>query len=308
MRVSKPKNQHWVPQFYLKYFATPETILKENPQTWFFSKNEEDGDPKLTNIKNICAKRFLYSPKNKEGQREWELEHSLSTLETLISVVWPSLAEGYTDLLWEPMRKAVSLFIAILYIRHPNNLKECENIHNKLVSLYDKLPKKQDGTPSFTHAEINEKLVEIETHDWHEYRKWDEDDHHRFFCDSIKGHSGKMAKYLLKKRWSIIFSENPAFITSDNPVCKFHLEKVKFGFATQGTIITLPISPTRLLIMDDNHEEPAGQYYPLKEDGPGPFNLGIWRNSSRFMISQRNVDQVLAEICEWADHQPGKNI
>jgi hypothetical protein len=84
--MNQPVNQHWVPQFYLKYFATPDTQQTKNPKTWIFSKDEEDGDPKLTNIRNICAKRFLYSPPDKDGQREWELETRLSDIESLLSV------------------------------------------------------------------------------------------------------------------------------------------------------------------------------------------------------------------------------
>jgi hypothetical protein len=305
--MTKPVNQHWVPQFYLKYFATLESHQAKNPQTWIFSKDEKDGDPKLTNIRNICAKRFLYSPRNKDGQRGWELEERLSDLETLLSVIWPTLAEGHADLLWEPLRKAVSLFVAVLYLRHPNNLKECIDAHKNLVKIYNQVPKNADGTPSITHVDVNGKLRRFDNSDWHEYKIWNEDDHHRFFCNSVQAHTGHIAKLLLKKRWSIIIADFPAFITSDNPVCKDHLEKEKFGFGTQGTIVTFPLSPTRLLVLDDNNKEPAGQYYPLQEDGPGPFNLGIWRNSRRFMISQRDVDEVLAEISEWADHQTSEN-
>lgn len=305
--MSKQINQHWVPQFYLRYFATPETQQTKNPQTWIFSKNEEDGDPKLTNIRNICAKRFLYSPLNKDGQREWKLENRLSDLETLLSVIWPTLAEGYADLSWVPLRKAVSLFVSVLYLRHPNSLTKCIDAHEHLVNQFNQFPKKPDGTPNVAFVAVKGKIQEFDTSDWHEYKNWKKDDHQQFFCDSVQSHTGHLAKLLLKKRWSIIFSEVPVFITSDNPVCKDHLEKEKFGFGTEGTIVTLPLSPTRLLIMDDNHKEPAGQYYPLPTDGPGPFNLGIWRNSSRFMISQQDVDEVLAKMLEWADLQGGQD-
>lgn len=300
--MSQPVNQHWVPQFYLKYFATPETQGTKNPQTWIFSKDGEDGNPKLTNVKNICAKRFLYSPVNKDGQRNWELETKLSDIERLLSVIWPTLAEGYTDLSWEPLRKAVSLFVSILYLRHPNSLKQCVDAHQHLVKLYDRLPKNIDDIPNIGYVEVNGKIKKFDSSGWHEYKNWEKGDHHSFFCDSVQSHAGHMAKLLLKKRWSIIFADTPAFITSDNPVCKNHLKREKFGFGTEGTIVTFPLSPTRLLIMDDNHKEPAGQYYPLRSDGPGSFNLGIWRNGSRFMISQRDVDEVLAEILEWAEH------
>jgi len=296
-------NQHWVPRFYLKYFATSETQNTKEPKAWIFSKDKEDGDPVLTNIRKICAKRYLYSPPDKNGQRDWILEKKLSELESLLSVMWPTLAEGDADLQWEALRKGVSLFLSVLCLRHPNNLIECVNAHQHIVNIYDTAPKKPDGTPDIEYVEINGMIKKIDTSDWHEYRNWQKDDHHRFFAKSIEFHAVDIAELLLQKRWSVIFADTPVFITSDNPVSKAHLERDKFGFGTKGTIVTFPISPTRLLVMDDMHHEPAGQYYPLHADGPGPYNLGIWKNGSRFMISPRDVDDVLAEMLEWADKQ-----
>jgi hypothetical protein len=300
--MSRPVNQHWVPRFYLKYFSTSDTQITENPQTWIFSKDTKD-DPRLTNIKNICSKRFLYSPINKDGQREWSLETRLADLEGLLSKIWPALAVEYADLSWEPLRKALSLFVAVLYLRTPDSLKQCIDAHQHLVKQYDQIPKGPDGKPNIGYVEVNGKIREFDSSDWHEYKNWQANDHHRFFCDSMQGLTGQIAQLIIQKRWSVIFSDHAAFITSDKPVCMDHRKNEKFGFGTKGTIITFPLSPTRLLVMDDMHEEPAGQYYPLRADGPGPFNLRIWRNGSRFMISQRDVDEVLAEIVEWADKQ-----
>ena len=51
-----------------------------------------------------------------------------------------------------------------------------------------------------------------------------------------------------------------------------------------------------MLVMDDLHAEPAGQYYPLKSSNTGVFNYSIWSNSSRFMVTGRAVHDVLSEI------------
>jgi hypothetical protein len=56
-KSNRPKNQHWVPRFYLRQFATPETREKDAPQIWMFSNQDRDGDERLTNIKNVCARR-----------------------------------------------------------------------------------------------------------------------------------------------------------------------------------------------------------------------------------------------------------
>jgi hypothetical protein len=65
----RSKHQHWVPQFYLRYFATPNTRHSDEPQVWIFSKDPGDGDETLTNIRNVCGKRYLYSPIQPRGDR-----------------------------------------------------------------------------------------------------------------------------------------------------------------------------------------------------------------------------------------------
>ena len=46
--MSKPKRQHWVPRFYLRYFATPQTKETSEPGAWIFSKH--GGAPALTRV------------------------------------------------------------------------------------------------------------------------------------------------------------------------------------------------------------------------------------------------------------------
>ena len=301
--MSQPINQHWVPQFYLKHFATPETQATKNPKVWVFSKDKRDGDPLLTNIRNICAKRYLYSPVvSADGQRAWELESKLHGLESMLATMWPSLAAGYVDLIQhESIRKSIALFTAVMHLRHPDGLEEVTQIHRQLVQIYEGAPKRINGTPNVDLIQINGETHELDTSGWNEYRNWDRTERHRFFADMVHSHGVFLAELFLKKRWSVIFTDTPAFVTSDKPVAKQHQTKEKFGFGTEGTIIRFPLSPTRLLVMDDMHHEPAGQYYPLHDNDPGPFNLLIWRNGSRFMISPRSIDEVLIEIVRWAD-------
>lgn len=301
--MSKSVNQHWVPQFYLRGFSTRETRQAKEPQVWIFSKQDSDGIEQLTNVRNVCAKRYLYSPRDKSGQRNWKVDDKLQVVESLLSQLWPQVASDFIDLGNESIRKALSLFIATTHVRHPDNRRNLRSIHKQIVESFDKLPKKADGSPDIDSFIYKDEELALDTSGWESYKKWGEDEHHRFFSETIQAESGNLAKILLKKRWSVVFSEKEHFITSDRPVGVQHKSRAVFGVCTNGAVISFPLSPTRVLIMDDQYQEPANQYYPLKSDNVGAFNYGIWHAGSRFMITGRSVPEVLSEIVEWMENE-----
>ncbi|MBI5191614.1 MAG: DUF4238 domain-containing protein [Nitrospirae bacterium] len=230
--TKKPVRQHWVSQFYLRYFSTPETRNDKNPHVWIFSKNSEDGNPCEVGIKDICAQRYLCSPKDESGTRQWDVDDKIGGIETLLGVIWPSLANDFVDLGLESIRKAVSLFIAIMILRHPDNINAVTEIHSKLFDFYEQFPKNQDGNPNLDELDIQHEFYMADTSNWDEYNNCSADEHHRFFVDFIQSDARRLAEILKNKRWSIVVSEEPVFITSDNPVCKMHQSKSIFGFRT----------------------------------------------------------------------------
>ena len=299
--MSKPINQHWIPQFYLRQFATAETKESEAPQVWIFSKRDEDGDERLTSIRNVCAKRYLYSPKEISGSRSWDTDDRLQEIESLLAPIWGAVVHDFVDFDDQPMRRALALFMATTHVRHPDNLQVVRSIHQQIVASAEGSPKRLDGAPDVSGFIHKGKEYKLDTSDWHMYKDWGDDDYHRCFAETIKSESGYLAKLLLKKRWSVVLAEDSHFITSDRPVALQHQNRNTFGFGTPGVIVSFPLSPTRILIMDDRHEEPANQYYLLKPENAGAFNYSIWREGSRFMVTGRNVAEVLAEIIGWTE-------
>lgn len=293
----RPKHQHWVPQFYLRYFATPETRNSDKPQVWIFSKDDSDGDEKLTSVRNVCGRRYLYSPMQPDGERSWALEDRLGNVETLLGQVWPALANDFVDLSREPIRKALALFVAIMHLRHPDVRLKAETIHQRLIDFYLSGSQLPDGTPNIGSIEVNGKNHPMDMSDWHAYKNWDNDDHDRFFAHMVRSEAGSLAEHLLTKRWSVVSSESDVFVTTDKPVAVNHLTRDTFGYGTAGSIITFPLSPTRLLVLDDLHHEPQNQYHPLKDLHAGVVNFTVWHGASRFLITGRSVETVLSELC-----------
>ena len=63
--MAKAINQHWVPTFYLRYFATPETKDKKKPKAYI---SIGKGRSKKEYLKKIATDRYLYSPEDVCGE------------------------------------------------------------------------------------------------------------------------------------------------------------------------------------------------------------------------------------------------
>ena len=155
--MNLPKHQHWVPQFYLRHFATPETRGNEDAQVWIFSKEEADGDETLTNVRNVCGKRYLYTPFDESGERVWNFEKKLDGLETTMGLIWPDLANGFIDIGNSTLRKGVSLFVAVMHLRNPEVRWFVEHLHHRFVEAYEEMPIRPDGIRTYAQSKSMER-------------------------------------------------------------------------------------------------------------------------------------------------------
>ena len=297
--ADKATNQHWVPRFYLRYFSTPDTRLCDQPKVWILSKRDEDGEERMANVKNVCSKRYLYSPRMPDGERTWDLEEKLAGLETTLGPLWSLLAEGFASLEDGAIRKGLGLFVAVMYLRNPLVREQVERLHKQILELCATAPTLPDGTPDIGFVEHGSHRSLAES--WFDYWQWGKDEHDRFFAETVQSEAVRIAELLMQKRWSVVFAEHDAFITSDRPVSIHHPQRQVAGFGTAGAMILFPLSPTRLLVMDDLHHEPPNQYYPLRAQNAGGFNLSVWRGAGRFLITGRPIADVLSELVAFAD-------
>ncbi|WP_257385056.1 DUF4238 domain-containing protein [Tahibacter caeni] len=282
-KANVTKRCHWVPQAYLRGFASDD----EKKKIWRFGRTS--GDPELKGIDKVAVRFHLYVPKDADGQRDDSFEHKLADLEQWFgSVVWKKLRDDMIDLSWDPLRKMVSLLAATLMLRNPAFLQLTQEMHAQLVDFHS-----GPGGPA-SSVEINGKEYELDLEKWPAYRDAGEDDIKRFWIEEISG-AGVYAKMFMAMRWSMVIADQPVFITSDNPITFLHPSDRFRGIKNSETSILFPISPARLLLFDNRTSEPANQYYPLKGNG-GAHNLLIWRNANEHMFSHRNPDEVCAEM------------
>jgi hypothetical protein len=315
--MSNPKRQHWVPKVYLKYFATPESQGSGKETLWAFSRDKKSPATLLRpSVESVAVERFLYSPKNSDGSRDFELEKKFSEFEGTIGRLWPELIAMRIGLTGS-VRKILSLFVATLHLRHPERRKEMLKLHQRLVDRVETELLSFKRIPPTVDVDINGRRMTFKTAEFEDWKNKSANDHHRSFVDVIAQEGKWLAKFLLKKRWSVIVADEPVFVTSDKPVILDGPldRKKKFGFGTPGMTVTFPLSPKMLLHLCDRVPgKEDGLYCPL-QGIPGmpvpawaPFNWQVWVNASRLMLSPRPADAVLSEIVafhDWAQVNSG---
>ena len=114
------------------------------------------------------------------------------------------------------------------------------------------------------------------------------------------GGAADTAELLMSMRWAVVFSDEPVFVTTDNPVTVLHPSLTFRGLRNPETSVLFPLSPTRCLHLDNRHNEPDGQYYPLNDTAPST-NLLLWRHANEHLFSHRDPDLVCAELVEAAE-------
>ncbi|MBP7704934.1 MAG: DUF4238 domain-containing protein [Caulobacter sp.] len=283
------KRCHWVSQSYLRTFAADERRQK----IWRFSKTQ--GDPELKPIEKVAVKFHLYAPKLADGTRDDALERKLSDLERWFDhPIWKALGTTDIDLNWEPLRKMLALIVSTTYVRNPKQFEWWKATHRQMadqLSQFDELP---------THMTIGGVTREVDHSDWPAYRDASEEDMKRAWNSYVAG-AGDIAPLLLGMRMVMVTANEPVFITSDHPVIVNHPSLTFRGLRDPETTISMPISPTRTLVMDNRHGEPDGVYYDLTDQNAAPWNLLQWRGSIEHMFSHRHPDAVMYELLDDED-------
>lgn len=251
------------------------------------------GVPELKSIKKVAVRFHLYTPRNDNGSRDYAFESKLAGLEQLFgSPFWHIVSTGFPDLAQTATRKGLALLMAVMYLRNPLALCWMHDIHGELVEFFSGLDELPD------EIEISGKVHNLYRESWPSYRDADGDAIKRMWLDQV-GQAVWLAEILLEMRWSMLVSDEPVLITTDNPVMVMHPSLRFRGFRNPETSVLFPLSSTRALSLDNRHAEPAGQFY----DGgkiATCLNSLLWRDSIDLMFSSRHPDLVCAEIVERA--------
>lgn len=116
--MNNPKKQHFVPEMLSKRFARPDGKF------FFHDRRLDDNLIRPTTPANILHQRYLYSPTDAKGDRDFSLEHRYSRLEAAANVLLDRMEDvldrGIDPILGEKNRKLLDLFIYEQWRRVPD--------------------------------------------------------------------------------------------------------------------------------------------------------------------------------------------
>ena len=162
--------------------------------------HRKQGEVEKLGISNIGVSKHLYSPIDDSGNRGHATETELSQVEQTLSEIWPSLADDFIDLSREPVRKGISLFLATLFLRHPDAFALQRRVRKQIIEFVQQAPKDREGSPDIEWLSVGEQRMRFDKELWASYVAANHNDEHRFFVEMVRSEAIRMAKHLMKKR------------------------------------------------------------------------------------------------------------
>src|SRR5262249_38121788 len=149
----------------------------------------------LTGIRNVCGQRYLYSPDDANGGRDWSAEKYLGNLEKDAGKLWPDLVDGRLPLDNASDRVTLARFVAALHIRNVHLF----NLIGSTMSLRDRLfgPLSPDVLASRAAHEPDP------THPG------------RHFVHVVRTSSERISRLLVNMQWLVLRVQRDFFVTSD---------------------------------------------------------------------------------------------
>lgn len=244
------KKQHTIPRFYLNQFIHP---------GWVYPRGSQQ--PKLVHsAKNVSVKYWFYSP-----SPDGNLDRINTIIESETAPVLRKLLTTNTPLP-DTDRLSFSYFIANLALRVPASIEEMSETMVNALGQVDAMAKKITRKMKVKVRE-NRPYIQAGSHKY-TYKEWKD------FLESLRQQNkeGKaliettmstvadLAPVIAHMSWVILIAPNGVFfVTCDRPVVLTDLEgsRIGAGWANRNAVGTLPLSPSRYLVL---YGSPPGKW------------------------------------------------
>lgn len=224
--MSNSKNQHIIPQCYLKQFIDPQTPKDQEPYVWIFERDSKRGKKKAP--KNILAETDFFTLESESGGKDYVIEKKLSQIESEYSTVFEKKIRKKLPLdHYEHI--VLCAFVAAMLQRTLKQKEHIENFMDQIISMGEQM-EKVHGVPPKSSLE---------------WKKVKESIHKISVIEMIP----HMTKILMRMNLAFLCSnKRGSFITSDSPCYLFNsqLQFQRFygpDLRQKHVEVKMPLSP-----------------------------------------------------------------
>lgn len=255
------RKQHYIPQFYLKYFTDPMTPAIYEPYVWVL--NKETGEIKQRAPKNIAYENGFNDIVDSNGNISSIVEEEFQQIENEAAKAFRKVMKF--DELSEYEKISLSKFIISMRFRTPS-----------FISTYKSIIQRKDVKELFYKEGLDFIPNEIE-------------------MDSTIRVTNLVEKWLLRMEWSLLISpKEKKFITSDNPVLVKNIQDSRYiivGFGLKDDVeIIFPISPNFCLYGSWKSNRMIIENIGIEETKE--INIEVFKNSFDYVYSSsKEIDK-----------------
>ncbi|NCU38509.1 DUF4238 domain-containing protein [Candidatus Saccharibacteria bacterium] len=304
---------HYVPQGYLKRFATP-----DKPEQ--IVAYEADREPYKTNVHNVAGQRDFYTySKVESGEKDAALEDALADMDAAganMLRILDDMPDGYVELP-EEQKGDLLAYVAFQHTRNLQERKVWATMYEQSTEMFMQVAASNEGT---YHKNAQEALGDKYDMDIVERTRqafldgkagitFDPLD--QYFIGTALEMSRTLYEMLFTMKKMVLVSKTDdadMFVTSDNPVTHYLTDEQKakrpafYGVGYVDAVFQLPISPTRcLLLINDDMIMETFQY---DQDAVNRINFYTYHFADRWVFSNVVSDTIKTEFNKFKRREP----
>lgn len=218
--MTKPKKQHYVPQFLLRYFATGKKL---KAKLWVLDKLNVAIFQ--ASVRDIAHENMFYEYHGEAGN--YEYESLMEKLDTRAAGIIADIVDS-TCLPTDPQNSIyLSYFVAAQMLRTPVTRKDMDNFRDLIVHKWgDEITAEGDSRPISDYGPEDSKVSSLR----------------------LLREIPSFAKLLQDKVWCLCKSPDAMpYIIADNPVCRHNMMnrgmRGNLGLKNDGIELYMPLSP-----------------------------------------------------------------
>lgn len=283
------KDQHFIPQCYLKAWCDPETPPRQKPYVWTFGKDEQRGRRKAP--QNIFHETDMYTIRGPDGGRDLSLEHGLAELEGIFAKLRDNVVAPRSPLSFDH-RWILCTFAAAMKTRTPVVRDHWQKQWNETLAMAEDMQREIDAEGPTKNRYPSMPVDGRTTMNIEQAREIAQNPIHDVMAAGFK-----MVPGLFALDMAIMTTPQiPGFITSDAPCVWFDAEARKRpwphnapGLEWPTIEITLPLSPSRMLFLNRGGIRGLRGYMDTPDQLVDEFNRRTCGHGNEHIVVSRNV-------------------